>query len=183
MKSKRVLLASAAAFIVMTLVVAACATPSSSMEVTQADSSQKNSAGQEAEESTIVESDQTAGGKPIRIGALVPLSAPGSVVGGEAMRDAMVIAADEINASGGLLGRPVELIVVDSEGLPERGVAGSERLINQQGVVAIAGGYHSSVGVVVKEVAHNYGIPSSWPIPGMTPSPACNIPKSFVLRR
>ena len=75
------------------------------------------------------------------------------------MRDAMIIAADGINASGGLLGRPVELIVVDSEGLPERGTAGAERLINQDGVVAIGGGYHSSVGVAAKEVAHDNGIP------------------------
>lgn len=104
---------------------------------------------------TIEDSDLA----PIRIGALVPLSAPGSVVGGEAMRDAMIIAADEINASGGLLGRPVELVIVDSEGLPERGTAGAERLINQARVVAIGGGYHSSVGVAAKEVAHDNGIP------------------------
>ena len=159
MSSNRVRIACAIALMLLTLVLAACAPPSTSSGTYVSETSQTNIAGQEAEESTIVESDQTAGGNPIRIGALVPLSAPGSVVGGEAMRDAMVIAADEINASGGILGRPVELIVVDSEGLPERGVAGSERLINQQGVVAIAGGYHSSVGVVVKEVAHNYGIP------------------------
>ena len=103
-------------------------------------------------------SQQTAG-DPIRIGALFPLSAPGSVVGGEAMRDAMIIAAERINAAGGLLNRPVELIVVDSEGLPERGAAVTERLISQDGVVAIAGGYHSSVGVVAKEVAHDNNIP------------------------
>ena len=102
---------------------------------------------------------QQASDEPIRIGALVPLSAPGSVVGGEAMRDAMLIAADEINANGGLLGRTVELIVVDSEGLPERGASVTERLISQSGVVAIAGGYHSSVGVVAKEVAHDNNVP------------------------
>ena len=75
------------------------------------------------------------------------------------MRDAMIIAAERINAGGGLLGRPVELVVVDSEGLPERGAAVTERLISQDGVVAIAGGYHSSVGVVAKEVAHDNNIP------------------------
>ena len=159
MSSNRIQIVCSTALILLTLVVAACAPPSTSTGTSLSETSQTNTAGQEAEESTIVEADQAAAGSPIRIGALVPLSAPGSVVGGEAMRDAMVIAADEINANGGLLGRTVELIVVDSEGLPERGVAGSERLINQQGVVAIAGGYHSSVGVVVKEVAHNYGIP------------------------
>ena len=102
---------------------------------------------------------QQPAGDPIRIGALFPLSAPGSVVGGEAMRDAMIIAAERINTDGGLLGRPVELVVVDSEGLPERGAAVTERLISQDGVVAIAGGYHSSVGVVAKEVAHDNNIP------------------------
>ena len=113
----------------------------------------------EARDSQEETETQQAGGDPIRIGALFPLSAPGSVVGGEAMRDAMIIAAEEINARGGLLGRPVELVVVDSEGLPERGAAVTERLISQDGVVAIAGGYHSSVGVVAKEVAHDNNIP------------------------
>ena len=113
----------------------------------------------EATSSQVEERTQEGTQTPIRIGALVPLSAPGSVVGGEAMRAAMIIAADQINAAGGLLGRPVELIVVDSEGLPERGAAVTERLISQNGVVAIAGGYHSSVGVAAKEVAHNSGIP------------------------
>ncbi len=96
---------------------------------------------------------------PIRIGALAPLSAPGSVVAGEAISDAMNIAIDEINAAGGLLGQPVELVIFDSEGLPERGTAGAERLINQDNVIAIAGGSHSSVGVAAKEVAHDNNVP------------------------
>ncbi|MEZ4609977.1 MAG: hypothetical protein R2838_06970 [Caldilineaceae bacterium] len=37
------------------------------------------------------------------------------------------IAEEEINANGGLLGRPVELIVEDTEGLPERGTAVMEK--------------------------------------------------------
>ncbi len=103
--------------------------------------------------------DQEKPANPIRIGALAPLSAPGSVVAGEAISDAMNIAIDEINAAGGLLGQPVELVIFDSEGLPERGTAGAERLINQDNVIAIAGGSHSSVGVAAKEVVHDNGIP------------------------
>ena len=123
MSFDRIRLVCATVLILMTLVFAACAPPTTSTEASQSDNSE-----QEAEESTENEAGQEANGDPIRIGALFPLSAPGSVVGGEAMRAAMLIAADEINASGGLLGRPVELIVVDSEGLPERGAAVSERL-------------------------------------------------------
>lgn len=136
------------------LLIVGCAPDSTTSEETQPDTS--ISQAQNAPEGG--ESEQAAA-DPIRIGAFFPLSAPGSVVGGEAMRDAMLIAADHINANGGLLGRPVELIVVDSEGLPERGSAVIERLISQDRVVAIAGGYHSSVGVVAKEVAHDNNIP------------------------
>jgi branched-chain amino acid transport system substrate-binding protein len=96
---------------------------------------------------------------PIKIGGLAPLSAPGSVTGGEAMRAAMRIATDEINAAGGVLGCPVELVVVDTEGLPERGRAVMERLITQDRVVAVGGGYHSSVGLAAKDVANDAGIP------------------------
>ena len=138
----------------ITLVIVGCGPASPAAEQTQPE---KITA--EASISTEEDGSQQPAGDSIRIGALVPLSAPGSVVGGEAMRDAMIIAAEEINANGGLLGRPVELIIVDSEGLPERGASVTERLISQEGVVAIAGGYHSSVGVVAKEVAHDYGIP------------------------
>ncbi|MYC96609.1 MAG: ABC transporter substrate-binding protein [Caldilineaceae bacterium SB0661_bin_32] len=138
----------------ITLVIVGCGPASPATEEIQ-----PVSASSEANGSTAENRSQRPAGESIRIGALVPLSAPGSVVGGEAMRDAMIIAAAEINANGGLLGRPVELIVVDSEGLPERGASVTERLISQEGVVAIAGGYHSSVGVVAKEVAHDYGIP------------------------
>jgi branched-chain amino acid transport system substrate-binding protein len=99
-------------------------------------------------------------GDTIKIGALAPLSAPGSVTGGTAMKAAFEIAVEEINAAGGVLGKPVELILVDTEGLPERGTAAMERLITQEKVVAVVGEYHSAVGLTAKEVAHKYGIPT-----------------------
>jgi len=96
---------------------------------------------------------------PIKIGGIAPLSAPGAVTGGEAMRDAMMIAVDEVNAKGGLLGCKVELVMGDTEGLPEKGTAVMEKLINQDRVVAVGGEYHSSAGIAAMEVAHKYGIP------------------------
>ena len=95
----------------------------------------------------------------IRIGGIGPLSAPGDVVGGIAMQYAMNLAVQDINAQGGVLGKPVELVFADTEGLPERGTAVAERLINNDKVVAITGEYHSAVGLAVLEVAHKYGIP------------------------
>ncbi len=95
----------------------------------------------------------------IRIGGIGPLSAPGSVVGGIAMQWSMNLAVKEINEKGGVLGKRLELIFSDTEGLPERGAAIAERLINENKVVAIAGEYHSAVALAVLEVAHKHGIP------------------------
>ena len=123
----------------------------------------EEAASEEASEEAVAEesSEEAAAEEDgvINIGALAPLSAPGTVVGGEAMRDAMMIAESDINANGGLLGREVKVIIEDSEGLPERGMAVMEKLINQDGVVAVGGGYHSSVGVASKEVAADNNIP------------------------
>ncbi|MEK9655076.1 MAG: ABC transporter substrate-binding protein [Halieaceae bacterium] len=96
---------------------------------------------------------------PIKIGGLAPLSAPGSVTGGEAMRDAMILAQRDVNAAGGVLGCDVEVVIADTEGLPEKARALMEKLITQDGVVAVGGGYHSSVGVAGKDIANDRGIP------------------------
>jgi branched-chain amino acid transport system substrate-binding protein len=95
----------------------------------------------------------------IRIGGLGPLSAPGTVVGGIAMQFAMNLAVQDINDQGGVLGKPMELIFADTEGLPERGAAVAERLIDENGVVALAGEYHSAVGLAIAEVAREKHVP------------------------
>ena len=43
-----------------------------------------------------------------KVGGLAPLSAPGSVTGGEAMREAMLLAERDVNAAGGVLGCDLE---------------------------------------------------------------------------
>lgn len=96
----------------------------------------------------------------IRIGGLGPLSAPGTVVGGIAMQFAMNLAVQDINEAGGVLGKPMELIFADTEGLPERGAAVAKRLIQENGVVALAGEYHSAVGLAIAEVAREEHIPA-----------------------
>ncbi len=104
-------------------------------------------------------SEANAAKCPIKIGGLAPLSAPGSVVGGEAMRDAMLLAERDINAAGGVLGCDIKVVITDTEGLPEKASAVMEKLITQDGVAAVGGGYHSSVGVASKDVANARKIP------------------------
>src|SRR5262249_56925316 len=55
--------------------------------------------------------------KPFRIGSEQPLSGAGAA-GGKTAIVGLQMAIDRINASGGINGRPVELIVVDDESSP-----------------------------------------------------------------
>lgn len=94
----------------------------------------------------------------IKIGGIAPLSPPGGVQTGESLRDGMKVAVDELNANGGLLGQKVELIVEDTSGVPEKGVAAFERLAAKDNVVAVTGSAHSAVCAAVGPVAHKYGL-------------------------
>ena len=57
----------------------------------------------------------------------------------------MRLAVDEINADGGVDGRPLELVVADDQSNAEEGISQIERLI-EDGVVAVGGVISSDVG-------------------------------------
>jgi branched-chain amino acid transport system substrate-binding protein len=79
--------------------------------------------------------------EPIKLGAILPL---GDITGDQAAK-AMKLAVKEINKAGGLLGRPVELIVVDDEMKAEKGAAAVERLVTVDKVDILVGGMSSGV--------------------------------------
>src|SRR5262244_3099626 len=80
---------------------------------------------------------------PIKIGVLTPLSPPGDAAGGQFIVRGARMAADDINARGGLLGgRKVEIVAEDDSGTPEKGVAAFRKLATQDHVAAVIGQYH-----------------------------------------
>src|SRR5215469_9441297 len=97
--------------------------------------------------------------EPIKIGEVGPLSPPGGYEDGKLMLDAALMAQDEINAAGGVLGRPIKIVEADTRGKPEEGTAGAERLTAQEHVTAIFGEFHSGVFLAEMEVAHKTGTP------------------------
>jgi branched-chain amino acid transport system substrate-binding protein len=74
---------------------------------------------------------------PVLIGLSVELTGPHSSLGIDA-RDAAQLAVDTINAEGGVAGRPIELVVRDEAGDPDRALSVDLELIDL-GVVAIIG--------------------------------------------
>lgn len=92
---------------------------------------------------------------PIRVGVLHSLS--GTMAVSEApLVDAVRLAVEEINASGGLLGRPVEMVVAD--GRSDDGVFATEaeRLIVQEKVSVLFACWTSASRKAVKPVVEKY---------------------------
>ncbi len=82
--------------------------------------------------------------EPIKIGVIGPYTG-GSTPMGASMRDGARMAAKEINAAGGVLGRKIELVERDDTSTNERGAQLTQELIESQKVVAITGYINTGV--------------------------------------
>lgn len=88
----------------------------------------------------------------IKIGAVEPLSGSFKDIG-ERYLDGVVYAAKVINESGGLLGKKVEVIPIDSELKPDVATRKAQNLILKNGVKFFCGGTGSSVGAAMEQLA------------------------------
>lgn len=81
--------------------------------------------------------------EPVRVGVLHSRS--GVLAGSEEpVVEATLLAVEELNAAGGVLGRRVEPVVADGESVPERFGRAARRLIQREGVVTIFGCWTSA---------------------------------------
>jgi branched-chain amino acid transport system substrate-binding protein len=85
-----------------------------------------------------------AAATPYRIGTMQPLSGAAAIIGKTALVG-IQMAVDRINKSGGINGRPVELIVADYESKPDVGRRKAEKLAVEDNVDAHVGGVLSNV--------------------------------------
>ncbi|WP_161946355.1 ABC transporter substrate-binding protein [Desulfonatronum thiosulfatophilum] len=76
--------------------------------------------------------------QPIKIGAIVSATGPASFLG-EPERNTLIMLQDQINARGGLLGRPLEVIIYDDETEVNKAVGAANRLLSRDRVVAAIG--------------------------------------------
>jgi branched-chain amino acid transport system substrate-binding protein len=88
----------------------------------------------------------------VRIGGIFPLSGNVAVYGIEA-RNGILLAIDEINASGGINGRKVELIAEDDEGNPEKSVNAYKKLTAKDKVNIIIGSLTSGCTIAITSKA------------------------------
>ncbi len=77
----------------------------------------------------------------VKVGIMIPTTG-GTATDGKDMESAIKLAVDEINASGGLLGKKIVTTTGDDACDPQQAVAAASKLISE-GVVAVVGGYCS----------------------------------------
>jgi branched-chain amino acid transport system substrate-binding protein len=82
--------------------------------------------------------------KAFKVGTLQPLSGA-AAAGGKTALVGVEMAVDRINKSGGIGGRPIELIVADYESKPDVGRRKAEKLALEDRIDAHVGGYLSNV--------------------------------------
>ena len=111
----------------------------------------------------------------IKIAATEPLSGSFKDIG-ERYLDGLKYAAKVINESGGLLGKKVEIVPIDSELKPDVATRKAQNLILKDGVKFFCGGTGSSVGAAMSQLAEkqnaiffSYGMEA-----GSMTGPKCN---------
>lgn len=119
--------------------------------------------------------------KPVLIGLDADMSS-GSAESGTAIQRGIELALDEINASGGILGRPLALIVRDHHGNPTRGVDNIIELASMQDLVAVVGGLHTPVAMAELETIHKLKVIYLGPWAAGTPIVKNGYSPNFVFR-
>jgi len=150
-------------FLALALVMAACSSADESGDTTVAgaEATTTTAAAAEATTTTAAAAETTttapASTEPVKIGLLTSLTET-FTPWGISVKDGMRLAVEEINAEGGIDGRPIELLERDDQSDPEVGAAGLERLI-EDGAVAVGGIISSGVGLATARIAEELQVP------------------------
>ena len=100
----------------------------------------------------------SAAAQTIKIGVIEPLTGPFAASGNYVTNGAK-IAADEINAKGGVLGQKIELVIEDNKSNPTEAASVAEKLIVRDKVPVLMGAWGSSLTLAVMPKLMEYKVP------------------------
>jgi branched-chain amino acid transport system substrate-binding protein len=101
---------------------------------------------------TLPRSVSAATGQAVKIGMVDPRTGTYAGNGGDEIRGAQMATA-QINKAGGVLGRPLQLVVEDSQGLPGPAISKAQKLVNQDKVDFLIGSVSSAVAEALSQFA------------------------------
>lgn len=93
----------------------------------------------------------------IKVAVLAPLSGPVPTFG-VSTRDGALLAIEEWNAKGGVLGQKIEPVVADSQCTADPAVNAANKVIDQDGVHYIVGEVCSKASIPISEIAESKGV-------------------------
>ena len=96
--------------------------------------------------------------EPIKLGLVAALSGQ-SAKSGEGITRGLSVAMDEVNARGGVLGRPLTLVRRDDESNPATGQTAVRELIDREGIAALFGGIDSPVSAAIVPIINAAKMP------------------------
>jgi branched-chain amino acid transport system substrate-binding protein len=100
---------------------------------------------------------QAATGSPIKLGIMADLASTTAIEGAE-MRIASELAIQTVNAAGGINGRPLQAVYVDTKADPAEAVRAAQQLVQQDRVDVLVGAVLSSECLAVQELAPKLGV-------------------------
>ena len=109
--------------------------------------------------------DEATAEEPIKIGAFFDLSGPAAFIGTPTKLVAEMV-VEKINKEGGINGRPLALVIGDTEGDPTRALMVAKRLVEQENVVALIGPTRTGTGMAVKKYLEEKQIPTVMTVGG-----------------
>ena len=92
-----------------------------------------------------------------KIGGLVPITGTQAVMA-EDLATGLKLAEEEVNAAGGVLGKPIKVIIEDTETRPAPGMDAARKLIDVDKVGVIAGGFSSGVSLPIAKYCQSKGL-------------------------
>jgi branched-chain amino acid transport system substrate-binding protein len=87
----------------------------------------------------------------IKIGAIFAITGPNAALGGPEAKTLQML-VDDANKAGGVLGRKIELFMMDSQGDADKAVSYAHKLIDENGVLAIIGPSSSGESLKIKSL-------------------------------
>ena len=119
--------------------------------------------------------------EPIKIGLVTALSGQ-SARAGEAITRGLQVAIDELNASGGVLGRKFELVRRDDEATPAKGVLAARELVFKEKVTVLFGGLDTPVSIAIVPIMNEAKVPFMGPWAAGTPITKNGANPNYVFR-
>ncbi len=103
--------------------------------------------------------------EPIKLGAFFALSGPAAHIGTPTKLVAEMVAS-KINKEGGINGRPLELVIGDTESDPAKAASIAKKFIFTDKVVAIIGPTSTGEGMNVRKIVEEAGVPTFMTVGG-----------------